>query len=405
MLIEYFQLAVGNLFHRKLRSWLTVVGVFVGVMAVVTLLSLGGGLENAIRDEFAKAGVRRVIVFAGGGVGTSGPPGYAAASLGDKDVSEIMKVKGVEYAVGQNRQPALIEFRKKTTSALVFAIPQDSESHRVQDVFGEFDLEEGKRISDSDKDSVVVGSKIAYDNFDRNLTLGDTILIEGTPKRIAGIYKDVGDPAMQTRIDVTKDAAKELFNATDTYMGIMVLTKDGENITQVSQDIEVRLRRLHHVKEGEEDFTVITLQQLVESFLTILNIVQTVITGLAAVSLIVGAIGIMNTMYTSVIERTRQIGIMKSIGAKNGDILLLFLIEAGLVGVVGSLVGVLLGFGIAKTVEILARNMAYGLIEAQITINIALGALLFGFFVGCISGYLPAKQASRLQPVDAMRYR
>ncbi len=141
-----------------------------------------------------------------------------------------------------------------------------------------------------------------------------------------------------------------------------------------------------------------------ESFQVILNIIQIFLIGIAAISLVVGGIGIMNTMYTSVLERTKEIGIMKSIGAKNSDILIIFLIESGILGLIGGLIGIILGMSFSKLIELGAKLAGYGMIQVSFPLLLILGTLLFSFLIGTISGVLPARQASKLKPVDALRY-
>ncbi|MEK6820731.1 MAG: FtsX-like permease family protein, partial [Nanoarchaeota archaeon] len=158
-------------------------------------------------------------------------------------------------------------------------------------------------------------------------------------------------------------------------------------------------------KEGQETFSVQTSSQLLESFNSIFAVVQAVFVGIAAISLIVGGIGIMNTMYTAVLERTKEIGTMKAVGAKNSDILLIFLFESGLLGLVGGAIGIGLGIGIGKAVEIIAQQqLGTPFLRASFSLTLILGALLFSFVVGSVSGVLPALQASRLKPADALRY-
>ena len=147
-----------------------------------------------------------------------------------------------------------------------------------------------------------------------------------------------------------------------------------------------------------------TAAELIKSFKTILDIVQGILIAIAAISLMVGGVGIMNTMYTSVLERTREIGIMKAIGAKNSQILTLFLIEAGLIGIVGGIIGIILGVGLSKiAVIIIGQALKTDLIQASFPLVLIVGSLLFSFLVGAASGILPAIQASKLKPVDALR--
>ena len=186
---------------------------------------------------------------------------------------------------------------------------------------------------------------------------------------------------------------------------ITVKVKPNEDVNKVADEIEDRLRRDRGQKAGEEDFRVQTSEQLAQTFTTIFSIVQAVFIGIAAISLVVGGIGIMNTMYTAVLERTREIGIMKAVGAKNSDILTLFLVESGILGLVGGaivvLIGVLLGVGASF---IAGQALGTGLLKAYFPWYLIVGALIFSFVVGCASGVLPALQASKLKPVDALRY-
>jgi putative ABC transport system permease protein len=186
----------------------------------------------------------------------------------------------------------------------------------------------------------------------------------------------------------------------------MARVKDNYIPGDVAENIKEKLRKHRNVKEGEEDFTVQTSQELLDSVGVILDAVQWFLIGIAAISLLVGGIGIMNTMYTSVLERTREIGVMKAIGARNGDITILFLIEAGVLGMAGGLIGCLLGVTLSKTVEILSAGALANstLVKAYVSAELIAGALLLSFIVGCVSGVLPARQAANLKPVDALRY-
>jgi putative ABC transport system permease protein len=201
------------------------------------------------------------------------------------------------------------------------------------------------------------------------------------------------------------ETTKEIYN-TEEYYAIMARVKDNYIPGDVAENIKEKLRKHRNVKEGEEDFTVQTSQELLDSVGVILDAVQWFLIGIAAISLLVGGIGIMNTMYTSVLERTREIGVMKAIGARNGDITILFLIEAGVLGMAGGLIGCLLGVTLSKTVEILSAGALANstLVKAYVSAELIAGALLLSFIVGCVSGVLPARQAANLKPVDALRY-
>ena len=169
--------------------------------------------------------------------------------------------------------------------------------------------------------------------------------------------------------------------------------------------IEEKLRKYKGQKEGEEDFYVQTFEEIMAMFGSVINILNGILVLIALISLFVASVNITNTMYTAVLERTKEIGIMKSVGAKNSDILTLFLIESGLLGLVGGLIGVGVGAGIGKSVEYIAlTQLGTPFLQASISLELVLGALLFSFVVGSFSGVLPAIQASRMRPVEALRH-
>ena len=164
------------------------------------------------------------------------------------------------------------------------------------------------------------------------------------------------------------------------------------------------MRRDRGQKEGEEDFSVQTTEQLMESYSSILDIVQYVLVGIAAISLLVGGVGITNTMYTAVLQRRKEIGIMKAIGAKNSDILILFLLESGFLGLAGGIIGIIIGVSMSKGVEIISQEYM-GQMALQVTFPFSLifGAMAFSYIVGSLAGILPAMQAAKMHPVDALR--
>ena len=186
---------------------------------------------------------------------------------------------------------------------------------------------------------------------------------------------------------------------------IAVKVQKGVNVNNVANEIEKSMRRDRHLDIGKEDFEIQTPQQILATLDNILTIVEIVLIGISAISLLVGGIGIANTMYTAVIERTKEIGIMKSVGAQNKDILLIFVIESGLLGLVGGAIGIAIGIGLSKLVEFMAfKFFGTSLIKAFFPWYLIAGSLMFSILIGSVSGLLPAKQASSLKPVDALRY-
>lgn len=401
MKAEYFKIAVSNITKKGVRSWLTMIGIFIGIAAVVSLISLGQGLKDAINSQFASMGSDIIIVMPGAGFES-----FGSAKLTKHDEDIIKSVGGVD-----NEAPFLVKlskltYQKEIAYTMVIATPTD-DRFKVIEGMNTFKTIEGRnRFYPTDKYSVAVGYTLAHGDFlkNKNVKLNDKIMIEDTEFKVVGVMEKVGNPDDDKNVYIPLDTAKDLFNDKD-YNEIIVKAKPGADVAKVAEDIKTKMRRDRNQKVGEEDFTVQTSEQILESVNGILSTVQAFLVGIALISLMVGGIGIMNTMYTSVLERTREIGVMKAIGAKNSDILSLFLIEAGILGVVGGAIGVAIGLGMSKTVEYVGQTaLGNDLLRANTSPELIFGALAFSFIVGSLSGTLPAMQASKLKPVEALRY-
>lgn len=403
MIKDYFRLAYQSAKKRKLRSWLTMLGIFIGVAAVVALISLSQGLQNAIGEQFVKLGSDKIIVQAAGSA--FGPPGTDVAdplTQSDEDVME--QVKGVDTVVGRLLRTAKLEFEDEVKYSYLVSLPEDNEKIKLAIEANDYQIKTGRLLEKGDKYKVMIGSDFADDFFDQALVLRDQIKIEDKFFAVVGILKKSGNPQQDSTLVVPEEALREILGIGDEYDLIPAKVKAGEDLAQVTERIKKALRKNRGVAEGKEDFTVQTPENILATLNTILAIVQGVLVGIAAIALVVGGIGIMNTMYTAVLERTKEIGIIKATGAKNSQILWLFMVESGMLGLFGGMIGVALGFGLSKTVELIAFQI-YGsyLIQARFTPALLLGALSFAFIIGAFSGALPARQASQLKPVDALR--
>ncbi|MBU0762661.1 MAG: ABC transporter permease, partial [Candidatus Altiarchaeota archaeon] len=267
-------------------------------------------------------------------------------------------------------------------------------------------IDEGRYLTPSDKYKAIVGRVLAEDHFEKPINRGDKIIINGTSFEVVGFNKKTGNPAHDLKVVIPIDVLRDMYGAGDEVTMITAKVKEGFNLSQSADNVKDSLRRARDVKRDEEDFTVQTAQNILETFNAILGVVQVVLSGIAAISLVVGGLGIMTTMYTSVLERTRQIGIMKAVGAKNEDIMLLFLIESGVLGLTGGVIGVLLGLGISFGASyVVEAYYESELVKASASFSLIFGALAFSFVVGCLSGLLPSMNAAKMKPVDAIRYR
>jgi len=406
MILDYFRLAVSNLFHRRLRSWLTIIGIFIGIAAVVALISLSQGMQDAIGNIFASLGSDRVLITP---KGMFGPPGTESSSsrLTSADLDVVQKTKGVKEAAGFLSRILAVKYADQVKYSLVVGIPTD-EGLNVFTSLGQYNIIEGRLIKKGDRLKAVVGfelTKKTGGTFKKAVEIGKTIEMGSYKFDVVGVRKPLGNSLFDTQVLIPMESLKDITGVTDELSTIHAIANTGVEPSSLAETIKKNLRRSRNLKEGNEDFSVQTSEQLRETVSSILGIVQAIIIGIAAISLLVGGIGIMNTMYTSVLERTNEIGIMKAIGAKNSDVLTIFLIESGLLGLTGGLIGVAIGAALSKTVELVAFLIwQTPLIAAHFTWWLIFGALAFSFLIGTASGLMPALQAAKMQPVRALRY-
>jgi putative ABC transport system permease protein len=402
MKLDYFVLAFKNLKKRGIRTWLTMLGIFIGIAAIVSLISLGQGLEAAIVEQFEEMGTDKIMIIPGslfGGFGTG-----IEFTIDDMEVIE--KTKGVEDVTEMLFKVDQVEFKDSAPYGYIAGLPPED----FEEIWGgmqSVEIDKGRYTKEGDKYHVVMGYRYGLEDdlFEKPVDIGDKVTIQDKEFRVVGLMKTIGNPQDDMNVYVPIEAARELWDEPDKVDYIIAVTKPGEDPSKVAERIEEELRDYRDVEEGAEDFQVSTTEELLGTFGTILTIVQAVLIGVATISLLVGGIGIMNTMYTSVLERTQEIGVMKAIGAKNSDVLSIFLIEAGVLGMVGGIVGILIGIGFSELVSI-AAVAATGttIFQAYFPWYLIVGSLAFSFIVGSVSGLVPAIQASRLKPVDALRY-
>lgn len=407
MSTEYFLYSIRNLSYRKLRSWLTILGIFIGMSAIVSLIALGTGLENAIDELLGDVGANRLIVTPGSGTANYGPVGSGLTpdKLKDGDLDVIKKVNGVDSVLGLYSKTARIKFGGKIKSASVFGAPTTADSRNYIEEISLFTIESGRELKVGATYELVIGHNLAKNLFDKELEIGDKVGIEGKQFKIVGIQKKSGSPMHDGMARTSIDILREIYNVEDDLSSIFVEVDKSFVVSEIVEDIKRDMRNYRNVEEGEEDFDVQSSESMLAGVGNILAIVQGVLIGLAAISLLVGGVGIMNTMYTSVTERTKEIGIMKSVGATQTDIATIFFIEAGLLGTMGGIIGIIFGSVIAKLVEYGAEISGFSLLKAAITPELILGTLIFSFLVGSISGLLPTLEAIKLQPVTALRSR
>ncbi|ODS41292.1 hypothetical protein BEH94_08605 [Candidatus Altiarchaeales archaeon WOR_SM1_SCG] len=400
MLSDYIRLALIGITQKGVRSLLTMIGIFIGIALVVSLISLGSGLQQAMNEQFEMMGTNIIMIMPGEGIesmfGSSVP-------LTEHDVHVIEKARGVDVVGGMVTKISKVEYKNEIKYTWVSGFPQD-ESKKIITDMQQMKLESGRELKESDKYKALVGYMVAHgDFFKKEVKIRDKILINNREFEVVGTLEPIGNSQDDSSMLIPLETAKELFD-TDEYIVIMAKAKGGFDTGDVAENIKEELRGDRELKEGDENFAVQTMEELKEVYAVVLDLIQVFLIGLAAISLLVGGVGITNTMYTSVMERTREIGIMKAIGARNKDIMSIFLIESGILGAVGGAIGVAIGLGISKSVELAVRSQGLEYLKAGASLELIFGAIAFSFIVGALSGAMPARQAAKLKPVDALRY-
>ncbi len=399
MIKDWFILALKNIRKRKLRSWLTIFGIFISITTIFLLISLSLGLEDAVEEQFEILGTDKFFIQPRGQLG---PPGSTSVSveLSMNDVDAIKKVSGIKevswFIIGN----AEIESNDETRYTLSIGI--DIENFELG--FGDFDLDDGRIIKEDSKE-VMLGYQYKYRNyFEKPINIGDSVLINKEEFRVKGIVEEVGNPQDDRQIYLTENDFRELFGIENRVDVIIAQIDEGEDMQEISERVEKRMRSVRGVTKKTQDFTILTPEELLESFGNILSVITSFLLGVSAISLLVGGIGIANTMYTSVLERTREIGVMKAIGAQRRDILGIFVVESGLIGLIGGIIGVILGIVGAKMIEAIGEQSGISLLSISIPSSLVIGCLLFSFIIGSVSGFLPALRAVKINTVEALRY-
>ncbi len=400
---QYLRLAISNLTHRGLRSFLTLLGIFIGIAAVVALISLGNGLQNAITGQFATLSADRLLIQNAGDA--FGPPGAGSiAKLTEHDKKVVEEISGITRVLSRYVRVARMDFNKVAGFEFLSSFPSKKEDFTYFVDSFKLEAEEGRLPTVDERGKIVIGSGFKENTYGKPLKVGTSVTIQGKSFEISGILKETGSFQFNTAIFMAEEDLKKIFNIENEIDFIVAQVTDLAQVDTVAEAIKRALRKDRHEKEGAETFSVESPLQALSAINTILIGINAVIAGIAAISLIVGGVGIANTMYTSVLERTKEIGTMKALGAHNRDILKVFITESALLGLIGGMGGALLGLALAFAVSGIASK-ALGGITLAVTVSYPLItiAILFALILGLIAGTIPAIQASKLNTVEALR--
>jgi len=394
MKLDLIKYSLSNLRTRKLRTFLTVLSIFIGIMAIFALLSFGQGLGSYVDRLGKEMGADKLIIQPKG----FGPPGSGSVSFSREDVDFIRKINGVAEAAPLMMGMTYVTFKSETKPRYVYAwgVPYGDEWSLVKEA-STLKIDKGRELKKQDKFKAVIGYNYQIPDkvFNKAVRLGDKISIGGYMFEVVGFYQLIGNPQDDKTVSIPEDTAKTVLNRNDSYEFIYVRSAINEDPKEVAKKVQEKFRKHKGQKEGQEDFFVQTFEQLIETFGSVLLVINGVLVIIALISLIVAAVNIMNTMYTAILERTKEIGIMKAIGSRNSDILFVFVFESALLGFLGALLGIISGYGVAKFGGYMAASAGLALLQPAFPWWLTAGSLLFGILVGGLSGIVPAIQASR----------
>jgi len=409
--------AIESLNGNKMRSGLTVLGIVIGVAAVIAMLAVGNGAQASITGSISSIGTNLLFVFRGGTQGPQGP-GSGGGGSGNNDrpltladaeaIADRLAAPSVESVAPVIQGNGTISFSGENSTTTISGVTPDySFVRNLELTEGEFITEEQMlgRMS-----VVVLGPEAADAIFGRHDGIvGETIRIEGQPFRVIGVLVAKGGGAFGSEDDsayipfTTAQARLIKRGSRDEVDVLYVQATTAESVPQAADEISNILRQRHRTPIGDDDFTVFTQQDFLKTFETITGVLTIFLGGIAGISLLVGGIGIMNIMLVSVTERTREIGLRKALGARKKDILLQFLTESSLLSLIGGIIGIMFGWLIAFIVGQVATATGNNFVPVVGTDAILLSTS-FSAIIGLFFGIYPASRAANLEPVEALRY-
>lgn len=401
-------LAYKSLLAQKTRSVLTILGLSIGIAIVITIMSAGRGFDSLVMNQLEIFSPDTISIETKVPSSKNSPmdqaTGISITTLKDKDLDAVKKHPNIISAYGIVMGQAVVKYDNESRATLLIG-----ESYNVSDV-EKTEFYSGRLYSKEEEDSLaqvaVLGSKAKENLFGDSDALGKTIRIKGKPFRVVGVLEKRGavfGMDMDNMVMLPTKTMQKRILGIDYYRQLVAKVKDRSELDNTVKDLEEILRENHDITDSnKDDFVVQTMQQAVEILGSIVSGITFLLLALVCVSLIVGGVGIMNIMYVSVAERTFEIGLRKSLGATNRDILLQFLAESVLITIAGGIVGIVFGAFLAFLVYLIATSNNYVWVY-QIPISSVILAVSFSAAIGLVFGIYPAKKAASLNPIDALR--
>lgn len=403
MLRDHFKLAIKNLRARMSRSFLTLLGIAIGIMAIISLMALGEGMQQAVTGQLSSLSDTIIVSTGGGGFFSFGGGSSDGKFLTERDLASINRVQGVKEVSPELSGAAIARYNNK--NVIVSITGMDIDTMQLQ--YGTTKMESGGLLNEGDQNKIVIGYSIAHESFDTDISLGNKLLLNGEKFYVAGIFSHQGMGGISSSdstILLTSRDFKKLTGQSN-ISSVIVRVYDVLDVESIASTIEQTINENH----GQKDYaSATTMSSLLATIQSVIGIIQLVLVAIASIALIVASIGIMNTMLTSVMERTREIGIMKAIGATNRDIMSIFIIEGMLVSSVGGIIGIILGVFGSQALSLILQGFigmgGGGSLTPVVTVMSVVLAVVVSMCVGVFSSLYPAWKAARMSPIEAVRY-
>jgi len=390
--LDLFKIIYADFKKRKFSTFLTFFSISLGILAVFVIILVSIGFESSLVKQFEDLGSNRIYISpTGSNFGMSN----SKKNFSDFEINLIKNQPYVKEVYPYYFTFFQIKYGNEYKNKQALGLYLD------QNYFENMNLKigEGRFANLNEKYSIVIGSNAATDLFSKDLVIGSNIYVKDTKFKVVGILESIGNPQDDSNIYFPLDTVREISDAGTSVSIADVIVEPSYDVKLAGENIKVILER----RLGKDTIDIMTPDQILEQLGTILDIIRYTLGGIAFVALIVGALGIINTMFVIVTEKIPEIGIMKSIGATNFQILSLFTFQAGLLGLVGAILGIFFGSLIAILFESIAKSAGYSFLTITIDSIVVLYLLVFGFFVGIFSGFVPAYRASKINIVEAIR--
>jgi putative ABC transport system permease protein len=398
-----FRIALRALARNKLRAFLTMLGIIIGVGAVIAMVAIGEGAKATIRSQISALGTNVLVILPGSNVqgGVRAGSGNVNTLLDSDARAMTRELRSIAYASPVLRRQEQVIAGNLNWGTLAQGVAPEFEQIR------DWQIESGRFLHEGDMDSAakvtVIGQTVARQLFGNDDPIDSVIRIRNIPFRVVGVLVGKGQTGQGQDQDDTAmipytTMQKRLMRIT-YVQSIVVRAVSAEKVAEAQEQITLLLRQRHRIAEGrEDDFTVRNLSDIAEAAQSTARVMAVLLGSVASISLLVGGIGIMNIMLVSVTERTREIGIRMAVGARGKDIMLQFLVEAVVMAATGGGIGILLGIGSSEVLKLWANW------PTLVSPSIVAIAFLFSGAVGVFFGFYPAKKAATLDPIEALRY-